>query len=108
MDEIQHHAMEEQVAYGGYLLETLSDIYACEPTEADISASVFDHSECGAWFAFEDGVPKVGTIVEGSDATYSEAFELSDDPEELKANFLAAIKRCEAFADEAWAAKGEG
>ena len=101
--------MQEDAAYGEFLLSAIAAPLGI-PINKDaaklIDRAVYKGTSCGAWVQFDEKGIMVGTIVEGSDAEYSERIDLSgieiDDEGErlLNARFWAALKRCEQFADE--------
>ena len=99
-DEIDQHKMDEAAAIGSALIQTIADNIGIEPDPEKIDRAVYDGTDCGAWVEFDELGILVGTIVEGSDATYSERIELCEDEKELCERFWAAIQRCEDFADE--------
>lgn len=90
MNEVQHE----------YLIKTIADGLGYIRDPVAISRVIYKTTACGAWVQFDSQGILVGTIVEGSDAEYSERVEVTDDPEKLLANFHAAIQNCEDFAKE--------
>ncbi len=106
MNYTQHHADQENEAFGAFLMEAIADKLGCESTQKAIDRAVYKNTDCGAWVRFDAEGCEVGTIVEGSDAEYSERISLQDiEPsddgaKEFHARFWAAIARCEEFANE--------
>lgn len=100
MDSVDHMQMCENAAYGEWLIETIAKSVGVEPVANRIDRAIYKETDCGAWVRFDTEGLIVGTIVEGSDAEYSERIELTDDEDELCKRFWDAIQRCEEFADE--------
>ncbi|MFZ9681385.1 MAG: hypothetical protein ACO3CL_08195 [Bacteroidia bacterium] len=78
--------------------------------ESDIDRALYKGTDCGAWIKFDaDGI-LVGTIVEGSDAEFSERISLDglDDLDqdeadrELCERFWSAVEAIESAASDAW------
>ncbi len=105
-DYTQHHKDQENEAYGAFLMEAIAGEQGCKATQEAIDRDIYRCTDCGAWVRFDAEGCKVGTIVEGSDAEYSErvsieGIEASDEgAKEFHARFWAAIGRCEEFAHE--------
>jgi hypothetical protein len=82
------------------LVETIANSIGIEPYPEKINRAIYRGTDCGAWVKFDEDGILVGTIVEGSEAEYSERIELTDDPDELCKRFWDAIQNCEDFSDE--------
>ena len=97
---------QENEAFGQFLLQTIADIYDCEPTPSMISKMVYKHTDCGAYIHFDERGIVVGTIVEGSDAEYFKRINLTgidtddDGAELLRERFYEILDDCEYFAAE--------
>jgi len=110
MNEVQAYRMQEDEAYGAFLIDTISAIYGITPGDKDaaklIDKYAYKFTDCGAWVKFDSQGIVVGTIVEGSDAEYSERISLKDididDAGEalLKKRYFAALQNCEDFSNE--------
>lgn len=97
-------------AYGEFLIRAIAEAYDIDPREPDpvrlIRKYAYKFTNCGAFVQFDESGILVGTIVEGSDAEYSERLDLAgvneaDDPDdELRKRYFAALDRCEQFAEE--------
>lgn len=102
---------EENAAYGRFLVETIANLYGCDETAEAVNRAVYKNTDCGAWINFDETGIVVGTIVEGSDAEYSERIDLDGVGEDdegtalLITRFRAAINNCEDFAKEHWEGK---
>jgi len=59
---------------------------------------VYKYTECGAWITWDDHSVTIGSIVEGSDAEFSESFCFPVDSDALD----AWVNELEALCDEAW------
>ena len=108
-DEIDQHDRDMEASFGGWLVESIAKVYECEPKTEMIEKLVYKHTDCGAWIKFDENGIKIGTIVEGSDAEYSERLKVDDliedfDEEQavevLHDRFYEALQRCEDFAEE--------
>jgi hypothetical protein len=121
VNEVQHARDQENEAYGAFLIETIAKSCGFKGTEPDlakpnhgIDRAVYKGTSCGAWVRFDSEGVMVGTIVEGSDAEFSERIDLTgiDISEEgetiLLERFWDAVQQCEDFADEAWAERNAG
>lgn len=102
MDEIAYNRMCEDAAYGDWLVQTIADSIGIEPDIKKIERAIYKYTSCGAWVRFDEKGIIVGTIVEGSDAEYSERIDLpqDEDSEELCKRFWKAVENCESFAKE--------
>jgi hypothetical protein len=100
MDSVDHYRMCEDAAFGEWLIKVIADNIGSEPDQKSIDRAIYKETDCGAWVRFDDKGIMVGTIVEGSDAEYSERIELSDQEDELCKRFWDAIQRCQDFANE--------
>ena len=108
MNEITLNKMQEDEAFGMFLIETIGEIYGTREISL-IKKYVYKYTDCGAWIEFDSEGILVGTIVEGSDAEYQERISLKDihydndgAEELLKKRFLTALENCEKFAEEVW------
>lgn len=105
MDEVDFYRDQENESFGAFLLETIACYYGCRPEVSLIAKHVYKYTDCGAWIAFDSEGIKVGTIVEGSDAEYSERISLEGIEADtagavaLLLRFKDAIENCEAFSD---------
>lgn len=99
--------MQENAAYGEFLLQTIADLYGVEPDARRIDRAVYKGTDCGAWVRFDEEGIVVGTIIEGSDAEFDTRIDLtnigSDEKgaELLIERFRAAVAAAEAFSEEA-------
>ena len=59
---------------------------------------VYKYTDCGAWIEWDDSSVTIGSIVEGSDAEFSETFSFPCSSETLD-EWLTEL---EALCDEAW------
>ena len=59
---------------------------------------VYKYTDCGAWISWDDSSVTIGSIVEGSDAEFSETFKFPVDSDVLD-NWVMEL---EALCDEAW------
>ena len=59
---------------------------------------VYKYTDCGAWIVWDDNGVEIGSIVEGSDAEFSERFLFPVESNELD----AWITELEQLCDEAW------
>ncbi len=103
---------QEDGAFGECLVRAVAEPLGIEyTTEAEtveaIKKAVCKGTECGAYVHFRADGFTVGTIVEGSDADYSEHVEHAGlDMEtdagaaEYNARFWAAVQQCEIFVDD--------
>jgi hypothetical protein len=101
---------QEDAAFGQFLVESIAHWCGFSGEEehlvSRIDKAIYKGTGCGAWVRFDELGIMVGTIVEGSDAEYSERIDISrldtddDDEKHLHERFSAAIQRCEDFADE--------
>lgn len=106
----QYQRGEENAAFGRWLVETIADLYGCDPTPESIDRSVYKNTDCGAWCQFDEYGILVGSIVEGSDAEFSERVDVTGLEElsekkskrELIRRFRATLKEIEELASEAW------
>lgn len=100
---------QEKEAFGNFLIHAIASPLGLPDDPNAIDRAVYKWTSCGAWVRFDDLGVVVGTIVECSDAEYSERIELDgievDDTGEAELNrrFWDAIQRCEDFASEEWA-----
>lgn len=105
LNEISLCKMQEDEAFGTFLIETIGEIYQTNDVQL-IKKGVYKYTNCGAWIKFDEKGIIVGTIIEGSDAEYSERISLKniqpDDQsaKQLKQRFLQALQNCENFANE--------
>lgn len=105
MNEQAYHRMCEDAAYGEFLIEVLAEHLGCQKTAAAVDRQTYKDTVCGAYCKFDASGVVVGTIVEGSDAEYSQRLDLagidmSDEGAKLLAErYDAAIESCEAFVE---------
>lgn len=59
---------------------------------------VYKYTDCGAWITWDEHSVTIGSIVEGSDAEFSETFCFPVDSDELD----TWINQLEVLCDEAW------
>lgn len=59
---------------------------------------IYKYTDCGAWIEWDDEWVTIGSIVEGSDAEFSESFHFPVDSETLD----VWITQLEQLCDEAW------
>ena len=110
MDWSAYEQSQEDAAFGQFLVECIAHWCGLSGDEENlvgrIGKGIFKGTCCGAWVRFDELCIMVGTIVEGSDAEYSERVDISgldtdeDGERLLHERFSAAIQRCEDFADE--------
>jgi tRNA-binding EMAP/Myf-like protein len=110
MDWSAYEQGQEDAAFGQFLVECIAHWCGLDGDEEHlvgrIAEAIYKGTDCGAWVVFDELGIKVGTIVEGSDAEYSERVDVSkldcgdDDEKQLHERFSDAIQRCEDFADE--------
>jgi hypothetical protein len=100
MNEIQAHKMAEDAAYGEWIVQAIADSIGVAPDPQKIDRAIYKGTDCGAWVRFDAQGVVVGTIVEGSEAEYSERIALSDDEATLCRRFWQAVQNCEDFASE--------
>lgn len=106
MDSVDMHRMQENEAYGCWLIHAIGDRIGCGTNINLIKKAIYKGTDCGAWVEFDSEGIIVGTIVEGSDSSYSERINLAGiddclDPDaELNRRFWAALQNCENFANE--------
>lgn len=101
---------QEDAAFGQFLVECIAHWCGLSGDEENlvsrIEKAIYKGTDCGAWVRFDELGIMVGTIVEGSDAEYSERIDISgldtddDDEKRLHERFSAAVQRCEDFAIE--------
>lgn len=106
MDEVGLFRMQEDEGFGLFLIEAIAKPLSLPNDIKAIEKAVYKGTDCGAWVKFDAQGILVGTIVEGSDAEYSERVSIknlqpSDEDEvELNRRFWEAIQNCENFAKE--------
>jgi hypothetical protein len=72
---------------------------------------VFKYTDCGAWIKFDAQGIMLGTIVEGSDAEFSQRVDLAgitldeQGEKEIRRRVMEILQQCEDFAAEVWAGK---
>ena len=59
---------------------------------------VYKYTDCGAWIAWDDNSVTIGSIVEGSDAEFSQRFLFPVDSDELD----AWVTELEQLCDDEW------
>jgi hypothetical protein len=84
------------------MLQTLAAHLGAQPTAISVSAAVYKNYDFGPWFTLAgENTALVGTIVEGSDAEYTETLIWNpDQPEAFLQDFDRALANCQAFAEE--------
>jgi hypothetical protein len=101
----------EDAAYGEFLIEAIATplgIPMGKDTVNLISKWVYKGTDCGAWVKFDEQGIIVGSIVEGSDAEFSQRIDLSgigmDDSgaEELNKRFWSALEEINQLAVDEW------
>jgi hypothetical protein len=107
-----YYSSLESERYQEWIIETLAKGFGMDTTDKSnllerLEKAVYKGTDCGAWVrVIEDETVHlvVGTIVEGSDAEYTEEVNLEGcdrgDEEELCRRFWAAMDNCEKFAEE--------
>jgi hypothetical protein len=106
MTEIDLYKMQEAEGFGAFLLHAIADDLGVEPNEKAIDRAIYKGTDCGAWARFDAEGCIVGTIVEGSDAEYSERVSITgiepgdEGAKEFHRRFWEAVGRCEEFAEE--------
>ena len=63
-----------------------------------LERDIYKYTECGAWITWTDSSVSIGSIVEGSDAEFSETFQFPVDSDEID-NWMEEL---EELCDEAW------
>jgi hypothetical protein len=91
---------DPQREYVDFMLETISDIYACEPTIESINKAAYKDSDCGIGVYFDDGHLYVTAIVEGAPGEFEQEVDLSSSEDTLRFNFIAAVNAAEVWAEE--------
>lgn len=111
MDWTTNMTNAECAAWSTFLIEAIAKSIGVEPNAELIDRAIYKGTDCGAWVRFDEQGVKVGTIVEGSDAEYSERISLvgiTTDLEEAECErliaerFWEAVEACERFASEVW------
>lgn len=107
-NEINAYKSAEAEAFGEFLIRAVADGIGCEPDIKRIEKAIYKGTDCGAWIKFDENGIMVGSIVEGSDAEFSERIDVSgtgdvDDPFQLISDrVFAALERINKAACEAW------
>ena len=83
------------------MIKAIANSIGIEADADKIDRAIYKGTDCGAWVRFDSDGVTVGTIVENSDAEYSERLT-SDNAEDLCAEFWEAIQRCENFSSDVW------
>ena len=105
--------MQEGQAFGAWLREVIA-AHVCGDSaapESEIARCVYRDTDCGAWVRFDEDGILVGSIVEGSDAEFSERVHVDDLMELDEADgavllvqrWDAALDVIEGLVAEAWA-----
>ena len=114
MNEIQLGQDQENEAFGEFLIETIAKSFGVDPTAHGkdtarlLDRALYKGTDCGAWVKFDAEGILVGSIVEGSDAEFSErvdvtGIEMSDEGEvELQKRFWDTVERINQLACDAW------
>lgn len=106
MDWTSYATDQGNAEYGSFLIAAVADPLGLPHDPTRIDRAVYKNTDCGAWIRFDEQGIKVGTIVEGSDAEYSERIDLTDcDTTDdgaalVNARVWEALQRCEDFANE--------
>lgn len=106
MNEIDAYEMEENAGISAFLVDTIAEELgiSLDKSMADkeslIAKDIYKDTRCGAWIEFDSEGIMVGTIVEGSNAKYSERLKMTENPKTLLKSMWAALERCEDFSDE--------
>jgi hypothetical protein len=82
------------------VIQSLASVYGCKEDVDAISRCVYKHTDCGARFYILNGVPTLGTMVEGSEAELSCAYEGDGSVESVEQWHDETIEILEAFAEE--------
>ena len=107
---------EEHAAFGTFLVQTIAEscgitvepAFKCSELECKIDRAVYKGTDCGAWVLFDEKGIVVGSIVEGSDAEFSERIDLtgvdiSDEGAKiLTERFWNTIEKINGLACDAW------
>jgi hypothetical protein len=105
---------EEHAAFGAFLVQTIAESCGLEfkgpisELERKIDRAVYKGTDCGAWVRFDERGIVVGSIVEGSDAEFSERIDLtgvdiSDEGAKILAErFWNTIEKINGLACDAW------
>lgn len=107
---------EEHAAFGTFLVQTIAEscgitvepTFKCSELERKIDRAVYKGTDCGAWVRFDERGIVVGSIVEGSDAEFSERIDLtgvdiSDEGAKiLTERFWNTIEKINGLACDAW------
>lgn len=81
------------------MIRTIEDLAEYLDTSVNsIEHDIYKYTACGAWIAWDDSSVTVGTIVEGSDAEFSEVLQFPFTSED----FDNSILELEELADKAW------
>jgi hypothetical protein len=97
---------QDQEAFGRFLIETIADIYDCEPIPSILAHCVYKHTPSGSYVRFDEEGIIVGTIVERGDAEHNVRIDLTgidigaDGAALLRKRFYDALDECEEFVDE--------
>ena len=67
-------------------------------TTKSLERDIYKYTDCGAWINWDDSSVTIGSIVEGSEAEFSESFLFPVESDELD----AWITELEQLCDEAW------
>ena len=82
------------------IINSIDDIVKVKGLEKaeQLDHYVYKYTDCGAWITWDENSVTIGSIVEGSDAEFSESFTFPVDSDTLD----AWINELEALCDEAW------
>ena len=82
------------------IINSITDIVKAKGLqhEDQLHRFVFKYTGCGAWISWDDKSVTIGSIVEGSDAEFSESFSFPVDSDVLD-NWMVEL---DALCDEAW------
>lgn len=105
---------EENAAFGMFLVQTVAESCGLEfkgpisELERRIDRAVYKGTDCGAWVLFDEKGIVVGSIVEGSDAEFSERIDLTGidisdaGAEILTQRFWNTVEKINDLACDAW------
>lgn len=93
---------------GPWLIETIANHFGVPAKISAIEDKIYRVTDCGAFIEFDEFGVKVGTIVEGGDATFEERVEISDlldmaqedSDRQLIRRLMSALNNCENFVNE--------
>ena len=82
------------------IINSIDDIVKGNGLESpeQLDHHVYKYTDCGAWITWDDNSVTIGSIVEGSDAEFSESFLFPVESKTLD----AWVTELERLCDEAW------